>query len=809
METKQLIKKLIEYDFRDMNERQFEAVTTVNGPLLVLAGAGSGKTTVLVNRTACLIKYGNAYLSENPPVLTDEEIEAAEKYIAGERDTLPDGAYAVNAPHDWEILAITFTNKAADELKSRISAKLGSLSDNIWAGTFHSVCGRILRRYAQELGYTSSFTIYDTDDQKRVMKDIIKNAGADEKMFPPKSVLSVISNAKDSLIGPDEFESTAGNDYRNKTCAALYREYQRRLFAANAMDFDDMIVNTVRLFGVCRDALDYYACKFKYIMVDEYQDTNHAQYELVRLLSGVHNNICVVGDDDQSIYRFRGATIENILSFEETFKNAKTVRLEQNYRSTGNILAAANKVIENNRGRKGKTLWTADEDGKPITVYVAESERGEANYVADRILENVRLGGRFSDNAVLYRMNAQSAGFENVFARSGIAYRIIGGTRFYDRKEIKDILAYLCVINNTADDLRLARIINEPARGIGGTTLERVREIAAAEGKSMFDTLCRPEKYPILAKSAGRLKAFGDMMTELINLKDEVTLSVLLETLLEKSGYRNALVFENTDEAKDRLENLKELQSTVGIYEQENEEPSLAAFLEEIALVSDIDSYDTSEDRVTLMTVHSAKGLEFENVFLVGMEEGLFPGTQTLYAGPQEMEEERRLAYVAITRAKKNLTVSRAATRMLYGSTGRNLPSRFLREIPEELCETHEAEPSYGGYAYGKTSLSGGYQKRSFGERRYRDGDDAFGSDGFFSPFADTRPKREFKSAAKPAAKTDPASYSPGQSVEHKAFGKGMIISVKPMGSDTLLEIAFDSVGTKKIMANFANLKTL
>ena len=801
MEVKELIKKLIEYDFRDMNDRQFEAVTTVNGPLLVLAGAGSGKTTVLVNRTACLIKYGNAYLSENPPVLTEEETVAAEEYIAGKRDLLPENAYSVSAPHDWEILAITFTNKAADELKRRINAKLGSLSDNIWAGTFHSICGRILRRYAGEIGYTSSFTIYDTEDQKRVMKDIVKTAGIDEKMFPPKWVLSVISNAKDSLIDPDEFESTARNDFKSKTVAALYREYQKRLLAANAMDFDDMIVNTVRLFRVCRDALDYYACKFRYIMVDEYQDTNHAQYELVRMLSGVHNNICVVGDDDQSIYRFRGATIENILSFEENFKNAKTIRLEQNYRSTGNILAAANKVIENNRGRKGKTLWTADEQGKPITVYIADSERGEAKYVADRILENVRLGGKFSDNAVLYRINAQSAGFENVFARSGIAYRIIGGTRFYDRKEIKDILSYLCLINNTADDLRLARIINEPARGIGNTTLERLRDIAASEGISLFDAASSCEEYPILAKSSGRLKDFCGMISELIRAKDEVTLSVLLETLLEKSGYRNALIFENTEEAKDRLENLKELQNTVGIYEQENGEPTLSAFLEEIALVSDIDSYDTSEDRVTLMTIHSAKGLEFENVFLVGMEEGLFPGTQALYAGPQEMEEERRLAYVAITRAKKCLTVTRAATRMLYGSTGRNLPSRFLREIPEELCETHEAEPTVTGYRFESASAYGKYQRRPFGEYgRFDDHFDDFGGE--------SRSRFESKDKIKPVPESRAASYLPGQSVEHKAFGKGMILSVKPMGNDTLLEIAFESVGTKKIMANFANLKT-
>ena len=779
MNNKELVNKLIEYDFRSMNERQFEAVTTVNGPLLVLAGAGSGKTTVLVNRTAYLIRYGNAYAADRAPILSDEEILAAKEYIDGKRDSLPEGAYAVSPPKSWEILAITFTNKAADELKERISAKLGSLADGIWAGTFHSICGRILRRYAEEIGYTPSFTIYDTDDQKRVMKDIIKTAGIDEKMFPHKAVLTVISHAKDSLTDPDEFEASAGNDYRGKTIAKIYREYQRRLKAANAMDFDDMISNTVLLFKKCRDALDYYACKFKYIMVDEYQDTNHAQYELVRLLSSVHKNLCVVGDDDQSIYRFRGATIENILSFEETFRGAKTIRLEQNYRSTGNILDAANRVISNNVGRKGKTLWTKDGKGSKITVYVADSERGEAKFVADEILNNTENGDRFCDNAILYRMNAQSASFENVFARSGIPYRVIGGMRFYERKEIKDVLAYLCLINNPADDLRLTRIINEPVRGIGMTTVNRIKGIAAAEGQSMLNIIARSGDYTALSHSRQKLEDFYKVINGLIKQKDDCTLPALLESLLEKTGYRNALITENTDEAKDRLENVKEFFNTVSLYDQENENPSLSAFLEEIALVSDIDSYDGSEDRVTLMTIHSAKGLEFKNVFLVGMEEGIFPGMQSLYSGPQEIEEERRLAYVGITRAKRNLTVTRAATRMLYGSTGRNLPSRFLREIPEEFCETRESIPEFAAYT-GRTGI------------------------------IDPGPGRKTQYIKKlPESPSGNQNYKPGQSVEHKTFGKGMIISAKPMGNDTLLEIAFDDAGTKKLMANFAKLKPL
>ncbi|MBO4432868.1 MAG: UvrD-helicase domain-containing protein [Clostridia bacterium] len=801
METSKIIKKLIEYDFRNMNERQFEAVTTVNGPLLVLAGAGSGKTTVLVNRIAYLLKYGNAYNSEQLPALTQAEIEAAEDYIAGKTDYLPEGAYSVQAPHDYQILAITFTNKAADELKTRISKKLGSLSDNIWAGTFHSICGKILRFHADKIGYSSSFTIYDADDQQRVMKTIVKDAGVDEKMFTPKSVLNAISHAKDSLISPEEFEQSAGNDYRGKILAALYREYQKRLISSNAMDFDDMIANTVLLFGTAPEVLRYYSDKFKYIMVDEYQDTNHAQYELIRLLSGVHNNLCVVGDDDQSIYRFRGATIENILNFEDNFKNAKIIRLEQNYRSTENILSAANSVISNNRGRKGKTLWTDFGEGNLLSVYAARDERDEAKYVADKIFENVDGGDKFSDNAVLYRMNAQSANFENVFARSGIPYRVIGGMRFYERKEIKDILSYLCLINNPADNLRLTRIINEPARGIGTATVNKIRDIAAANNTSMLFVISRADEYEALSRVSGRLKEFYDIIDGLISQKEYLSLSELTENLLEKSGYRNALILENTEEAKDRLENIKEFYNTICLYEQENEEPSLASFLEEIALVSDIDSFDSSEDRVTLMTVHSAKGLEFKNVFLVGLEEGIFPGMQSLYGGPQEIEEERRLAYVAITRAKRNLTITRATTRMLYGSTGRNLPSRFLREIPEECCSFSEAEPLYSSFVGYNGGYSGGRDYSPYSARERT---------SFTGGFSAKTEKTEYiDNYSKNAIARESTKYSIGQTVEHKTFGKGLIISAKPMGNDTLLEIAFDSAGTKKLMANFAKLKPI
>ena len=479
MDFIKLRKQVIKKYFGRMNDKQFEAVTTVRGPLLILAGAGSGKTTVLVNRIANIVKFGDAYNSGFVPEISEENIKAGEDYLSGRTDFVPDNAFSVSQAYPWQILAITFTNKAADELKERIGAMLGDKADDIWAGTFHSVCGKILRRYAQLIGYTSHFTIYDTDDQRRLMKEIMKANNIDDKFIPHKSVLSAISSAKDKLISPAEFKQSAGSDYRRQTIAELYRIYQKRLKDADAMDFDDMIVKTVELLENNEDVLDYYKNKFRYVMVDEYQDTNYAQYALVSLLASGQNNICVVGDDDQSIYRFRGATIENILNFEDEYKDAKVIRLEQNYRSTSNILNAANAVIGNNKGRMGKTLWTDNGDGNKISVYTAEDEIGEARYIADCILENVRNGANFSDHAVLYRMNAQSNSLENVFARSGISYKVVGGQKFFDRKEIKDVISYLQLINNNSDDLRLRRVINEPKRGIGETTVNNASQIAA------------------------------------------------------------------------------------------------------------------------------------------------------------------------------------------------------------------------------------------------------------------------------------------------------------------------------------------
>lgn len=769
-----LRKKVIKKYFSRMNDRQFEAVITVNGPVLVLAGAGSGKTTVLVNRILNLVKFGNGYNSTYIPNYTDDDIKAGLDYINGITDFVPDGVFADFAAKPWQILAITFTNKAAGELKERIAAKLGDDANDIWAGTFHSICGKILRYNADCLGFSSHFTVYDTDDQKRLLKDIMKQHEIDDKFVPVKYVLSLISSAKDELLTPEEYEAQAGNDYRTKTVAQLYKYYQKRLMEADAMDFDDMIYYTVKLLRENDDILDYYQNKFRYVCVDEYQDTNHAQYVLVSLLAGGKNNICVVGDDDQSIYRFRGATIENILSFEDEYTNAKTIRLEQNYRSTSNILNAANEVIKNNRGRKGKTLWTDNGDGEKITVHTAYDEREEARFVADSILKNVRNGGKFSDNAVLYRINAQSNAMENAFTRSGISFKVIGGTAFYDRKEIKDVLAYLQLINNNRDDIRLRRIINEPKRSIGDTTVNHAADIARELGVSIFEVINNAEEYAALNRSASKLKGFCDMISALTEYAEEASISELFERVIEVTGYKTMLELEG-EEGKDRLRNVMELSSNILQYELENDAPSLAEFLEQIALISDIDGLESDNDKVVLMTVHSAKGLEFENVFLVGMEESIFPGDQSIMGGNSEIEEERRLCYVAITRAKKCLTVSNTAMRMLYGRTTRNLPSRFLKEIPLELCETS-----------------------GVGVRTYT----AAVPTSSYTPTA-ARSSSFTKSSA---SKTTQSVYKIGMSVKHNTFGTGIIVSTTPMGNDTLLEIAFDKVGTKKIMAGFAKL---
>jgi len=782
-----LRKQVIKEDFNLMNDMQFSAVTSVCGPLLILAGAGSGKTTVLVNRISCLVRYGDAYNSDYVSSFTQDDITAARIFLDGNGDAPQGSAFSVMAAKPWEILAITFTNKAAGELKERISAKLGDEAQDIWAGTFHSICGKILRRFADRVDYTPHFTIYDTDDQKKLMKEIMKDCGVDEKFLPVKFVLSQISSAKDKLLSPDEYINTvASTDIRLKKVGELYKVYNRRMVDNNAMDFDDMIFNTVRLLQENRDVLEYYSNKFRYIMVDEYQDTNHAQYMLIKLFATVHNNICVVGDDDQSIYKFRGATIENILNFEEHYANAKLIRLEQNYRSTTTILDAANAVISNNMGRKGKKLWTDNGNGDKIEVYCAESEQDEAHYVADTILDGIRIGGKFCDNVILYRMNAQSRSFENVFARSGIPYRVVGGLKFYDRKEIKDVLAYLNVINNPYDDLRLKRIINEPKRSIGQATVDKASAISAGLGISLYEVFQSADEYADLSRSATKLKEFIHVMDSLRKFAQENTIHELLDELLDKTGYKRALELAGEEE-KERLDNIKELSTSVIQYEFENEEPTLSGFLEDIALITDLDNFDTQADTVVMMTVHSAKGLEFNNVFIVGMEEGIFPGTQSIYSGQAEIEEERRLAYVAITRAKKRLYISRAYTRMIFGTTNRNVQSRFLGEIPEEL------------YNKSGNSFFSSYQsKTDFDDEKHTN----------FN--INSKPKTTaFKSSFNVGTSSKKADsvYSVGQQVKHSAFGIGLIVSVTPMGQDTMLEIAFDTVGTKKVMAKFAKLE--
>ena len=783
----ELRRKVLEKEFSRMNERQREAVFHTEGPLLILAGAGSGKTTVLVNRIANLIRYGSAYHSDEDRFLTEQDALAMQAYLDGAA-SLPEETrshMAVHACRPWQVLAITFTNKAAGELKNRLSSMLGEQGGEIWASTFHSACARFLRQFGDRLGYTSHFTIYDTDDSKRLMKDCQRILKIEDKVLSHKAILGEISRAKDNLVTPDEFITAAGRDNRLALIGQAYKLYQQGLAKADAMDFDDLIANTVRLLQNCPDVLEYFQNKFRYIMVDEYQDTNHAQYLLVKLLAERSGNLCVVGDDDQSIYKFRGATIENILSFEKTFPNARTIRLEQNYRSTQTILDAANAVIANNVERKGKTLWTENPQGKPISVYTAINEMGEAEYITKQILEEAATR-KFSDFAVLYRMNSQSSTLERCFVKSGVPYRMLGGLRFYERKEIRDMIAYLCVINNPGDEIRLRRIINQPKRQIGEKTIAQAAEIAAGLGESLFEVISHADEFDALKRSSAKLLQFADLINELIQASSTLNLGDLYELLLEKTNYSQYLRETEEETAQDRIDNINELLSNLRQYEQDNgEEATLSGFLEEISLMTDVDNLDESVDAVVMMTMHSAKGLEFPCVFLPGFEEGIFPGMQAIY-NPPEIEEERRLAYVAITRAKEELTIVNAETRMIFGSTNRNKPSRFCMEIPEELVDRHRArewkKPEPG------TVLPVSYREtRAVSMQAARN----------FGPAAAARPE-------KPSV-----ALRPGDAVMHKTFGQGMILSASPMGNDVLLEIAFERVGTKKLMANFARLQKL
>lgn len=781
--------------FSSLNNMQQEAVLTTDGPLLLLAGAGSGKTTVLINRIANLMKYGCAADSyEIPDTVTEEDVvfletlgEALSEFDRHRADWL----CSLRPAAPWSIIAITFTNKAANELKERLSVLLGPEAQDIWAMTFHSACCRILRRDIERMGYERSFTIYDSSDSERVMKDIIKDMGLDDKTFPAKVVLGAISKEKDNLTMPEQLLERAeqSNDLRLLHIARAYQKYQSRLKENNALDFDDIICVTVRLLQEHDDVRAYYQRKFRYVLVDEYQDTNHVQYLLTSLLAGGHENICVVGDDDQSIYRFRGATIENILSFEKQYRGARVIRLEQNYRSTQSILNAANAVISHNLGRKGKRLWTANGTGEPITVYEAYDESAEANYVAGKIISGSK-GKNFKNYAVLYRTNAQSNALEFAFKRNGIPYRVIGGMRFFDRAEVKDMLSYLCVINNRADDLRLKRIINNPPRGIGAKTVETAERLALAESIPLYNVVADPYSYGSLEKSALKLLHFTAIIEGLAELLDTgISLPEFYDELLERSGYIAMLESKPTEENKTRIENVRELKSSIHSYVESTEEPSLSGFLEEIALYTDLEAYSETDDTAVMMTMHSAKGLEFPHVFLVGFEDGLFPGMRAI-GDREEMEEERRLCYVAITRAKETLTITHAKQRMLYGRTSAALKSRFLNEIPES-CVVHK----------GGTKVRSEHE--GFGYSNYGS------SYGNYPQYQKKQETLRYSIQSDVTGRTQKSTYlelNKGDMIMHAAFGRGLVLSVMKMGGDALLEIAFDDIGTKKLMAKTASV---
>ena len=799
-------------EYSNLNPCQRQGVLATEGPLLLLAGAGSGKTTVLIHRVANLLRFGRGSDTDEIPIpISEDEVQFLEQYAAA-----PDAAQrplmeylcAVEPARPWEVLAITFTNKAANELKERLGRMLGEeVAADVWASTFHSACVRILRRDIDRLGFDRSFTIYDSDDSKRVIKDIIKELELEEKSFPPREVQTIISRAKNDMQTPEDFaeQGKAINDWRKIRMCKVYLLYNKKLRDANALDFDDLLWHTVRLLETAGDVREYYQRKFRYILIDEYQDTNALQYRLAALLTNQAKNICVVGDDDQSIYRFRGADITNILSFERQFRGARVIRLEQNYRSTQNILDAANAVIRHNQGRKGKTLWTENGRGELVTVKTTYNESDEANFVLGQIMMYYRRGGNWGDCAVLYRTNAQSNAMEYACKRNGVPYKIYGGLKFFDRAEVKDMLAYLCVINNPTDDLRLRRIINVPARKIGAATVDKAQLIAARYGLTLYDVLCRAEEFPELKSSAAKLKPFTDMIEEMRRRLPDCPLPEFYDYVCERSGYAPALREKDDVESRGRLENVQELKSSILTYLEnaEGTEPSLSGFLDEIALYTDLDSRADGDNCVTMMTMHAAKGLEFPQVFVVGMEEGLFPGNRAMGDGA-EMEEERRLCYVAMTRAREKLTLTNARQRTLYGRTTPCMPSRFLNEIPEENMEWlskpqprseswEERDSDYGDHGYGSY---GGYGQRSA------------------APVVTRREPAEPKAgalrSAAGASKAAPKAAAPrmqiqaGETVEHDAFGRGLVLSVRVMGGDALVEVAFDSVGTKKLMLKMA-----
>lgn len=782
MSYSELKKATLERYFSRSNNMQKQAIFQVDGAVLIIAGAGSGKTTVLCNRIANMLLFGNAYNSTEERTLTAEDEKFLQDYCAGKYEndeatiarlstTLGD-----NKIEAWRILAVTFTNKAASELKERLS-KMGANTEGIWAATFHSTCVRILRQDIEKLnlGYKSNFTIYDSDDSLRVIKDAMKTLNISDKTVNPKLIANQISRAKDKLLVPAAFvESVDGKqDFQLSAAKQIYGEYQKRLNAANALDFDDIIMKTVQLFEKDSEVLNHWQNRFRYIMVDEYQDTNLAQYKLVSMLANKYGNLCVVGDEDQSIYRFRGATIENILSFEDEFKS-KVIKLEQNYRSTETILNAANKVIANNTQRKDKKLWSDLGKGDLISINRFSTEQEEAMFVTDKIMENKKDGKNFSDNVILYRTNAQSRTFEIALNKCAIPYRIIGGVRFFERKEIKDIIAYLSVLNNKFDIVRFKRIVNEPKRNIGDATQAEIERIAMGLAISPIDVMRDADNYPTLSRKAKALVPFGEIMSELSIQMESGLDGNIIDNILELTGYGTAMRLLG-DEGINRLQNIQELKSNMLTFAEENSEATLSDFLEQVALVSDMDSYEMGEDRVVLMTMHSAKGLEFDTVFMVGTEENIFPSYRSMF-DPTEIEEERRLAYVAITRAKQMLYITHVKQRMLYGQTMRNKLSRFVNEIPEEYTEFNDAvKPTIPKSVYQKPKKPGYLQSHTS------------------STHTDETAQQS-------------QAFSIGDRVVHGVFGEGTILSARKMGGDMLLEVAFDTVGTKKVMANFAKM---
>ena len=774
--------------YDNMNDRQKEAMLCTEGPLLIIAGAGSGKTRVLTHRIAWLIESG----------ITDP----------------------------WHILAITFTNKAAGEMRQRVDSLVKEGADQVWVATFHSTCVRILRRFIDRIGYENGFTIYDTDDQKTLMKQVFKDLRIDPRSFRERNVLAAISSAKNELIGPDAFAKEAVG-YAEEKQAECYREYQKRLHKNNALDFDDLIMMTVKLLKACPDVLDYYRNRFRYILVDEYQDTNTAQFRLVELLAGGHRNLCVVGDDDQSIYKFRGANIENILNFEEAFPGAKVVKLEQNYRSNGNILEAANSVIRNNRGRRDKKLWTEQETGEKIRVMRFETAQDEADAVSSEILK-ASGGIRYSSFAVLYRTNAQSRLLEEKFVTKGIPYQLVGGVNFYQRREIKDVLAYLRTIANGSDDIAVRRILNVPKRGIGNTTADKIADFAAANGISFWQGLLDAPGAGIAGRADAKIRKFTDMIEEFRRKSADMPLDKLIAMVAADSGYIESLKEEGEIEAESRIENIDELISKAASYEAEGPDlsdrteeglpadlPLLNRFLEEVSLVADIDSLDEDSEKVTLMTLHAAKGLEFDEVYMTGMEDGLFPGNRSI-DDPKELEEERRLCYVGITRAKRRLTMTSAKSRMINGETRWSNESMFVREIPEELKERADrsassafrkpVQPSYSGRygsgASGRTGSSGGSGSPA---HRYPWESASFASSG------DPGRKRPAPAFGKQfqVVKADHLDYAEGDRVRHTRFGAGTVLKIVDGGRDFEVTVDFDGHGVKKMFAGFAKLQKL